>query len=111
MTIFGQYKEKLKGIGGRKAWVKFRRNYEHLERFCARLCGEGRMGVENSRPPPLRCMGHTGGIPDLGARAAHFWLKRPWSGCARPWKLNFGIRRGAWVTISDKFRGYSKLSG
>ncbi len=34
MTIFGQYKEKLKGIGGRKAWVKFRRNYEDLERSC-----------------------------------------------------------------------------
>ncbi len=34
MTIFGQYKEKLKGIGGRKAPVKFRRNYEDLERSC-----------------------------------------------------------------------------
>ncbi len=31
MTIFGQYKEKLKGIGGRMVWVKFRRNYEDLE--------------------------------------------------------------------------------
>ncbi len=34
MTIFGQYKEKLTGIRGREGWVKFRRNYEDLERFC-----------------------------------------------------------------------------
>ncbi len=32
MTIFGQYKEKLKGIGGKKARIKLRRNYEDLER-------------------------------------------------------------------------------
>ncbi len=34
MIIFGQYKEKLKGKEGRKAWVKFRKNYEDLERSC-----------------------------------------------------------------------------
>ncbi len=34
MTIFEQYKEKLKGFGGRKACVKSRRNYEDLERYC-----------------------------------------------------------------------------
>ncbi len=37
MTIFGQNKEKLKGIGGKKDWLKFRKNYEDLERFTQNL--------------------------------------------------------------------------